>query len=53
MRTVNPANNEPEDPQDFPKPSCINQTGNYMESEALTKKMLGLKGKGESKTVPS
>ena len=24
---------------------------NYRESEALTKKMMGLKGKGESKTV--
>ena len=25
-RTVNPATNEPEDPQDFPKPSCISET---------------------------
>ena len=50
-RTVNPATNEPEDPQDFPKPSCLNQTDNYRESEALSKKIMGLKGKGESKTV--
>ena len=112
-RTVNPATNEPEDPQDFPKPSCISETDslrkcgvsiwgkmcrtweshgkiigrrwakdgttwlqllsfffwleesekldpillslvckdNYRESTALTKKLMALKGKGESKTV--
>ncbi|CAK8990129.1 unnamed protein product [Durusdinium trenchii] len=50
-RTVNPATNEPEDPKDFPKPSCINETDNYKESEALTQKLMALKGKGESKTV--
>lgn len=50
-RTVNPANNEPEDPRDFPKPSCISETDNYRESSALTKKLMALKDKGGSKTV--
>ncbi|CAJ1337918.1 unnamed protein product [Effrenium voratum] len=48
--TVNPANNEAEDPRDFPKPSCIDQTDNYREGEALSRKLLSLKG-AESKTV--
>ncbi|CAE7461627.1 PDS [Symbiodinium sp. CCMP2592] len=50
-RTVNPANNEPEDPTDFPKPPMIDKTDNYLEGEALSSKIAGLKGKGESKTV--
>ncbi|OLQ10259.1 Phytoene dehydrogenase, chloroplastic/chromoplastic [Symbiodinium microadriaticum] len=50
-RTVNPANNEPEDPKDFPKPSMIDKTDNYLEGQALSSKIAGLKGKGESKTV--
>jgi 15-cis-phytoene desaturase len=50
-RTVNPANNEPELPQDFPLPSQIKNTDNYRISEELTKKISGLKGQGESKTV--
>ncbi|CAE7359131.1 PDS [Symbiodinium natans] len=50
-RTVNPANNQPEDPTDFPKPPMIDKTDNYLEGEALSSKIAGLKGKGESKTV--
>jgi 15-cis-phytoene desaturase len=50
-KTVNPANNEPEIPRDFPKPSQISETENYKISEELSKKLVSLKGKGESKTV--
>lgn len=35
-RTVNPATNEPEDPQDFPKPSCINQTASWLRIEEFS-----------------
>ena len=35
-RTVNPATNEPEDPQDFPKPSCINQTASWLKIEEFS-----------------
>ena len=75
---MNPANNQPEDPTDFPKPPMIDKTAtvlqscqvlptscemalecygskrpkdNYLEGEALSSKIAGLKGKGESKTV--
>lgn len=50
-RTVNPANNTPEDPKDFPKPYAIDKTDNYKFSTEMTKKIQSLKGKGESKTV--
>jgi len=50
-RTVNPAINEPAEPQDFPTPKGVMETGNYKEAEALSAKFPAAKGKVESKTV--
>jgi len=50
-RTVNPSDNSPEDPRDFPKPSQIDKTDNYIIGKELSAKLHSLKGKAESKTV--
>mmetsp|Transcript_14982 Transcript_14982/g.32956 ORF Transcript_14982/g.32956 Transcript_14982/m.32956 type:complete len:662 (+) Transcript_14982:50-2035(+) len=50
-RTVNPATNEPTVPQDFPKPSQIDQTENYFLAHELSKKMRENNAAGGQKTV--
>ena len=35
-RTVNPANNEPEDPKDFPKPPMIDKTASLLQWAMVT-----------------
>jgi len=50
-RTVDPSNNEPAVPQDFPTPSQVKNTDNYREAEALSQKFCSLKDSGSKKTV--
>lgn len=45
-RTINPSTNEPAAPQDFPKPSKIDQTENYKEASALSDKFVADKYAG-------
>jgi len=50
-RTVNPATNEWSVPQDYPKPSQIDKTANYLEGQALSEKFLADTGKVQKKKV--
>jgi len=50
-RTVNPSTNEASAPQDFPKPSQIDKTDNYLEGARLSKKFRDMKADGPKKTV--
>jgi len=50
-RTVNPSTNEPSVPEDFPKPSQIDKTANYLEGAALSKKFRDMRADGEKKTI--
>jgi len=48
---VNPATNEPAEPQDFPKPSQIDKTENYLQAAQLSKKFRDMEGAGGRKRV--
>lgn len=50
-RTVNPSDNSPEDPRDFPQPSKLKATQNYMEAALLSAKFPKLGENVGSKTV--
>mmetsp|Transcript_41134 Transcript_41134/g.74291 ORF Transcript_41134/g.74291 Transcript_41134/m.74291 type:complete len:650 (+) Transcript_41134:53-2002(+) len=50
-RTVNPATNTPEVPEDFPQPKGIKETENFLDSMKLSSKMAADNGKVEPKTV--
>lgn len=50
-RTVDPSTNQPSDPQDFPKPSMIDKTDNYLEGHALSKKFRDESASTPKKTV--